>query len=89
MQDLSKQLQCEKETDNEWQLRKDKKMLELSSMPAGTPQEKALLRQVKDIHSFTTKSEKVLRELMVVQTSANVGENKCFTDTVKKTVMQQ
>ena len=26
---------------------------------------------------------------MVVQTSANVGENKCFSDTVKKTVMQQ
>ena len=89
MQDLTKQLQCEKESVNEWQMRRDKRMLVLASMQTSTPQEKALFRQMKDIHSFITKSEKVLRELMVVQTSANVGENKCFSDTVKKTVMQQ
>ena len=48
MHDLTNKLQCEKETDNKQQIRRDKNMLELSSMPTGTPQEEALLRHVKD-----------------------------------------
>ena len=46
--------------------------MKLSSMPNTTPQEKALFRQVKDIISYTTKSEKVMRELMGIETIANV-----------------
>ena len=53
MQDLKKQLQCEKESVNEWQMRRDKRMLVLASMQTSTPREKALFRQVKaEGHSF-------------------------------------
>lgn len=89
MADVNKQLQCELETENEWQIRQDKRVLKLSSMPTTTPQEKSLFRQVKDIISYTTKLEKVLRELIGIETTANVGEAKNFTDTVKKNMIQQ
>ena len=89
MADVTKQLQCELESENEWQLRQDRRVLKLSSMPTSTPREKALFRQVKDIISFTTKSEKVLRELMGIQTTAEVGAGKTFNDTVKKNIIQQ
>ena len=89
MHDLTNKLQCEKEKDNKQQIRRDKNMLELSSMPTSTSQEIALLCHVKDIHQYTTRSEKVLRELTGVHTSPDVGENKFFNDTVKKTVFQQ
>ena len=89
MADVNKQLQCELETENEWQIRQNKRVLKLSSMPNTTPQEKALFRQVKDIISYTTKSEKVMRELMGIETIANVGEAKNFNDTVKKNIIQQ
>ena len=89
MADVNKQLQFELETENEWQIRQNKRVLKLSSMPNTTPQEKALFRQVKDIISYTTKSEKVMRELMGIETIANVGEAKNFNDTVKKNIIQQ
>ena len=89
MADITKQLQCELETENEWQIRQDQRVLKLSSMSTNTPQEKALFRQVKDIVSYTTKLEKVLRTLMGIETTANVGAAENFNDTVKKNIIQQ
>ena len=70
-------------------VRQDKRVLKLSSMPTSTPQEKALFRQVQDITSYTTKTEKMLRELVGIKTTANVGADKNFNDTVKKNIIQQ
>ena len=51
------QLKCKLKSDDEWQIRQDKRYLKSWNEPTSALQEKELLCQVQDEILYTTKSE--------------------------------
>jgi len=83
MRDLTKARGCEGVSDADWELEKNRRILELSALPCGSNQEKAIHRQVTDNVNTRNAVEELLRTLAPCKTSPNQGQDVYFNDTIK------